>query len=361
MQWIEYRNAFVRTILWPCLEPETQTSYSYFNNAVARIHLLQLFTLLIFYQTKLKDVSPDILFVSGTVNLTYPNQMIHVKDSTTSTICMDAFNAIHSTPITKNYQNISNSIIDISNTVMVEYNDHSIDYRVNTPVIMMIFFLLSCVFQLFNEWYLHTYPNGPCFIQYIEYSISGSLTIIVMAVNVGIQDLLSIIWIFTLFLGMNLFGAIAEIMMHMIEIKESIKQTNILYFFDLYNIWLIPHICGWVLFLFAWIPVVVKYDKTQKCVSNNGSNGIPNYITVAVIFESIFYIAFGALQLYVLQVRTDIARKRDRNKQDWDNTTQYMRSFLNWWTVILSLVAKTFLAWVLMVPVLTADIHYKQS
>jgi hypothetical protein len=333
-------------------------TYMYFNNTVAWLHLLQFFTLLGLYVSKLKNVKPDLIFVSGELKLLQSNHMLHViGNNIDNSPCQEARDFMTKYPdkmVTMPpivIKGAANSVLlDFTNTQMVYYNQ---EYSISTPIMIMCFFILSWAFQILNGIYLRTYNTGPYFLQYVEYSISASLTIVIMAVNVGIQDLLTIIMIFALFFGMNIFGAVAEIMMHMAE--NAGGKNHEMYIFDLRTMWIIPHVSGWVLFFFAWTPIIIKFTKTSMCVDP----AVPSFITAAVAMESFFYFSFGILQLAILIMRTLILYRP--NAKDTAETTKEIKNYLNWGTVILSFFAKTFLAWILMGPVWAADTSNHQA
>ena len=347
------------------------TAFRKFNSAIAWLHIFQFFAVIAMNELKFKKIPPNRVFVSSTVNLTFPNHMLHVYDgSARPTPCSDALDLINSErfqshPHLNNadlvIRGVADSILfDMRNTTTVEFYINQ--YSLNIPYMVMLFFLLSGVFQMFNGWYIDAYPNGPRYIQYVEYSLSASLTIVIMALNTGIQDLITILSMFALFFGMNIFGVLAEFMMHAAENCSgnfqllSIGQTHLI---DFASMWLIPHLCGWVLFLFAWLPVVIKYTKMQACSENSQQKGVPSFIAAAVAMESLCYFLFGLLQLLVLTMRTNRLGKSDSNYLScWLPCVGELqfewKHVLDVGTTTLSLVAKTFLAWALLGPALVA-------
>jgi hypothetical protein len=154
-------------------------------------------------------------------------------------------------------------------------------------------------------------------MHYIEYSISSSLMIMVMAVNVGITELFAVTGMCAIFFGMNMMGACAEIMSHyagLIEKESRDPFTRII-------MWLL-HFAGWILFFFAMIPIWIQFHILAVTCSDGGS-------PVSLIQKLKFHdgvnaaaAAIGAEHLFAF----DCAH------------------------AVLSLVAKTFLAWLLMGP-----------
>lgn len=341
-------------LVYPLYNLSDFSSLRAFNNLVALMHFIQFIVVVSLNETKYKHIPPDQIFVSSTINLATPYSMIHVyTDPTPSTKCTGALDVINSDwyrsrPHLNNgeltIKGVGDSmILDLRGTTNVEWSAKSASLDVT--VMIMCFFLLSWGFQILNGWYIQAYPDGPRYLQYVEYSLSASLTIVVMALNTGIQDLYTILTIFALFFGMNVFGILSEFMIHLAEMWDEAIDFKVLRLPFRY-LWLIPHACGWVLFLFAWLPIIIKYFKVKACSKNSaGVEGVPYFVAIVVACESVFYFLFGILQLVVLLYRT----WRPADKKEWKNR-------LDVYTVLLSLLAKTLLAWMLLGPRLKAKI-----
>jgi len=282
--------------------------------------------------------------------------MLHVYDgSADPTTCSDALDVIRSdwyrhTPHMNNGDVVlrgagDDVLFDLRNTTVVEF--FTPGYSLNFPDMAICFFLMSWAFQLLNGWYVSSHPDGPRYIQYVEYSLSSSLTIVIMAMNTGIQDLYTIMTVFVLFFGMNVFGILAEFMMHLAEEWYRFVDFELGLFVRFTNMWLVPHLCGWALFLFAWLPIAIKYTKIKGCSENkHGDKGTPWFIDLAIVIESLCYFLFGMLQLVVLASRTyHIGDEEKKRAWKWR---------LDAYTVVLSFVAKTLLTWALLGPALSA-------
>jgi hypothetical protein len=350
-------------VLYPFFDPKdrTQPRFRTFNTIVAWIHFVQAFVIIVMNQIRFRHIPANRIFVSSFMNLTFPNHMLHVYDgSADPTKCTEALDVIQSdafqaSPHLDNGEAVirgagDSILLDVRNTILVEFSINTA--RLNVPEMIICFFLLSWGFQLFNGWYTARWPNGPRYIQYVEYSISGSLTIVVMALNTGILDLFTVLSIFILFFGMNIFGVLAEFMMAMAEKwygKLDLKLLSLgsTVLVDFTTMWLIPHLCGWALFLFAWLPIAVKYTKTQACAENSQGKGVPPFIAAAIVMESVCYFLFGVVQFIVLVGRT---RALDSEDKIVPCFTYTWKELLDVCTIVLSLVAKTFLAWALMGP-----------
>ena len=340
-------------------------SFQGISTVTAIIHFAQFVAVLALYYQKFINIPRDMVFVSGLVKLNFPNHMIHKTNGAFNngekTQCQDALDVINSpeymaSPHWNNGDVNIPGLIDTTNTTFVIFMDHSIDYSLNMSFLVFFFFLFSSLFQIFNVYYLSYNPHGPRYIQYFEYSVSAGLTLVILGLNVGIQDFLTIITLFGLFFGMNIFGAVAEFMVYVVEeiIKQEIKQEEFLRNNPMLPyMWLIPHICGWVLFFFAWIPITIKFYKIQGCAENSQGHGVPWFILVGNIVESLCYFGFGILQLWVLLGRT---YQFNKIKVDKIDKVDGWKEKLDYGTVFLSLFAKTFLAWVLLGPILSSNL-----
>jgi hypothetical protein len=317
------------------------------NYATAACHLVQCVAVICVYALRLRHVPSDMAFVSGYVSLLYPNHMVHVLGGNGSA-CSPANDVIRSAEFAAALQSgrqrvlQSRGALDLANTTVVEFYRTDLPYAVNTPAMMAAFFALSFAFQAYNGWYIgRNGLDAPRIVPYLEYAVSSPLMILTMAVSAGIVDLVTGVTLFVLFFGMNILGAVAELMMY---IAETAKEPPAYHCYC----WLLPHLSAWVLFLFALLPIVVQFYKVQRCCQNSQGDGAPWFVTAAICAESALFVLFGALQLYVLCGRSCAVRLRDRDLRRW------FVDALDTGTVALSLTAKTFLAWILLGPALTA-------
>jgi hypothetical protein len=312
------------------------------------MHFAQFLIVLGMNEATFKRIPRDVIFVSSTLNLTLPIQMVH-DPAAPPTQCTDALDAIRARPPSSLLDVVVKDaggavLFDLSQKSIVEF--HHPGQSINVPSMIMLFFLLSWAFQLYNGDYLASLSSGPHHVQYIEYSFSASLTLVIMALNTGILDLLTILSTFALFFGMNMFGAVAEYMMHLAEtFGDKADGCRIIGPVTLARAWIVPHLCGWVLFFFAWVPIIVKFYRIEFCSENKQGAGVPWFIELAVVVESTCYFLFGIVQLVVLLGRT--WNLGDSPAGEW------WKKCLDVCTISLSLIAKSFLAWALLGPAYT--------
>ena len=313
------------------------------NTIVARVHGLQCFVLMLAIVLKLQYITPNVPYVSGTQELKITNHaMIRIDRDYDK--CDDVRNsAMFKNPIKHLFPSglmDKEHLYDFTNTSGIEYTVTTV--HANTPVLICVFFALSCLFQYWNGWVLNSNPNSPRIIHYLEYSLSSSLMVVVLGVNLGVFELYQLMGLFGLFFGMNLFGACAELFCYIAE-QGGMGKVRVLGF-DESSLWLIPHLAGWVLFLIAYVPLFVKFCITAHCSVPE----LPWFLTFAVIVELFFFLLFGAVQFIGLSWRMAAVRGRGVAS---DKIIEAMDK----WNIGLSFFAKTSLAWLLIGPALSVN------
>ncbi len=185
-------------------------------------------------------------------------------------------------------------------------------FDLSLPMLIAIFFFLSAGFHLiiatvYNKRYNSDLKVGLNKLRWIEYSISASIMMVAISLLVGIYDAMSLVMIFALTAIMNLLGLVMEI--H----NQTTKKTN----------WL----SYWIGCLAGAVPwVVVAFYMWLG--ADNGSSA-PTF--VYWIFVSIFLFFSSFAVNMVLQYNKIGA---------WKDYIYGERAY-----IILSLVAKSLLAW----------------
>ncbi|MFZ2125667.1 MAG: heliorhodopsin HeR [Candidatus Saccharimonadales bacterium] len=185
-------------------------------------------------------------------------------------------------------------------------------FNLSLPLLIAIFFFMSSaahfiIATVYNKNYNADLKTGLNKLRWVEYSLSASIMMVAISLLVGIYDFSSLIMIFTLTAVMNLMGLVMEI--H----NQTTKNTNWLSFWIGSLSGLIPWI---VIAFYMWLG------------ADNGSSA-PSF--VYWIFVSIF-VFFNCFAInMVLQYKKVGA---------WKDYIYGERAY-----IILSLVAKTLLAW----------------
>ena len=179
--------------------------------------------------------------------------------------------------------------------------------------VVALFLLLSSIAHFtislpkVYEWYVKNLKKGINYARWYEYSISSSVMIIVIAMLVGVYDLSSLILIFFLNMMMILFGLMMEL--H----NQTTKKTD----------WT-SYIFGCIAGIIPWIVIALYLFG-----SGDGENRAPDF--VYWIFFSIF-LFFNSFAVNMVLQYGKIGK--------WKDYTFGEKVY-----IILSLVAKSLLAW----------------
>lgn len=185
-------------------------------------------------------------------------------------------------------------------------------FNISLPWLIVIFFLLSAlahltIVTLYRKRYLADLGRGINKARWVEYSLSASVMIVAISLLVGIYDLGTLIALFALTAVMNLCGLIMEI--H----NQTTAKTN----------WL-SYWVGAFAGIVPWIVIALYFWAGAA----NGSKP-PNF--VYWIFVSIF-LFFNCFALNMLLQYKKVGK--------WREYLYGERVY-----IILSLVAKSLLAW----------------
>lgn len=179
------------------------------------------------------------------------------------------------------------------------------------PVVAAFFFLSALahfliVLPKINDWYGKNLAKGANFARWIEYSISSSVMILVIAMLVGIYDIAALIAIMLLNATMILFGWMMEL--H----NQSTKKTD------------------WTAFIFGCIAGIGPWLAIGIYLWNPGSDTrAPNFVYWIYFSIFLFFNSF-ALNQYL----------QYKQVGKWRDYLYGERAY-----IVLSLVAKSLLAW----------------
>ncbi len=208
-------------------------------------------------------------------------------------------------PISGNYLSFDAASQNLMPTTKVLFD-------LSLPMLIAIFFFLSAaahfiIATVYNKTYNVDLLRGINKARWIEYSLSASIMMVAISTLVGIYDLMSLVMIFVLSAVMNLMGLVMEI--H----NQTTKKTNWLS----YWIGCLAGIVPWIVIAFyMWLG------------ADSGSKA-PDF--VYWIFVSIF-VFFNAFAVNMVLQYKKIGKWKD-----------YI--YGEWVYIILSLVAKSLLAW----------------
>jgi hypothetical protein len=313
------------------------------NKRVAYIHLTQALVVLILIFVHFDKLPKDIAYVSGSLELKQTTYVLAVvqpnstlQASLEQNTCEEVRGLNAAAVWHKEIPDIMpHKFYDFGGVSYVAYQKTGA--RLSPPWMMFAFFVLSFLFQIANGWLLNEDPDRPRLNSYFEYSVSSSLMIMVMGMNTGIFELYTLTSLFGLFFGMNMFGACAEWLCYVAEKAPYIPHIGP-------YTWVWPHVAGWILFMFAWIPCVRSFTTVSQCSDRHA----PWFVVAMVVLESLSFFAFGLVQAWTLfaRARLLIEGRHERNR------VLYIGDAC---AIGLSVIAKTLLAWLLLAPMLSTS------
>jgi len=185
-------------------------------------------------------------------------------------------------------------------------------FDVSLPLLIAAFFILSAIAHLviatvYRKKYEKDLSHGLNKARWIEYSLSASIMMVAISLLVGIYDLSSLVMIFALTAIMNLLGMVMEI--H----NQTTKKTN------------------WLSYWIGCLAGIVPWLVVAFYMWLGADNGSPAPDFVYWIFVSIF-VFFNCFAINMVLQYKKIG--------PWKDYLYGERSY-----IILSLVAKSLLAW----------------
>jgi len=185
-------------------------------------------------------------------------------------------------------------------------------FNLRIGYLVAVFFFLSalahlCVSVFFNDWYNRNLAKGINYARWIEYFFSSSIMIVIIAMLVGINDISALLPIFFLNGMMILFGWMMEL--H----NQSTEKTN------------------WTSFYFGCLAGIVPWLVVALYLFGSGdsTHHAPTFVYWIYFSIFLFFNCFAINQ--VLQYK---------KVGKWQDYLYGERAY-----IILSLVAKSLLAW----------------
>lgn len=188
---------------------------------------------------------------------------------------------------------------------------------INLPLIVSIFFLLSAGFHFairffYNKKYYQNLEQGINKARWVEYSISASTMMVGISLLSGIYDISSLIMIFSLTAIMNLMGLVMELW------NNDRAKLNLPLSWLSYIIGCISGAIPWVVFI-IYVVASGKY----------GEGDIPTFVYWIYVSIFLFFNCFAA-NMYLQYKKVG----------KWSKYLYGEKVY-----IVLSLVAKTALAW----------------
>lgn len=215
--------------------------------------------------------------------------------------------------LSKNYSlPINGSFLLFNTTTQSLAPDSKILFDLSLPALIAAFFFLSSVAHfiiatIYNKKYNQDLSRGINKARWIEYSISASVTMVAISLLVGIYDAMSLVMVFSLTAIMNLMGLVMEI--H----NQTTQKTN----------W-ISYYIGCFAGIVPWLVIAFYF-----WLAADGGSKAPDFVYWIFVSIFIFFSCFAGNMI--------LQYKKIGN---WKN---YI--YGEYIYIILSLVAKSLLAW----------------
>ena len=303
--------------------------YRRYNPYVLIAHAVNLIATLVCFFVKFRLIPAAYVFVSPVVGLRWTNYALLLPPWSNRTENRCDLEFPRQGLVYPDF--MPHVFYDFTDKSLVQYDKPEFKFQVVWA--MCSFFLLSILFQWVHYNYLLSNPYMPRVLHYIEYAFSASIMIMVLAVNTGIIELFAVTGMAAAFFGMNMLGAAAEGMCHFLGFIPGHSQggyTRLIWLF---------HLAGWALFFLAVVPVWVQLGHAIHC----SDGGTPGFLIAAVALESVCFLLFGFLQVAGLMAK--IRHCLPQSLPDTELLFKY-----DCLHALLSLVAKTLLAWLLLGP-----------
>ena len=303
-----------------------ETLYRTCNPYVLAVHGINLLSTFVSYFAKFRHIPENYVFVSPVVRLHWTNHALLLTENTENKCGLTPPLQPQAYP-----DFMPHYLYDFTNKYLLEYDRGGVEFQIVWA--MFAFFALSLSFQWAHYRYILADPTLPRVLHYVEYAFSSALMIMVLSVNVGIIELFAVTGFCACFFGMNLLGAAAEALSHYLGFIPN--QMQGLY---IRMIWLF-HLAGWALFFLALVPIWLQLNIGIRCTDG----GSPGFLIAAVTIESICFFLFGFLQVAALW------QKITSSVPNTPPKTELLFKY-DCYHALLSLLAKTLLAWLLMGP-----------
>lgn len=189
------------------------------------------------------------------------------------------------------------------------------DYRLGWAV--ALFMLLSAAFHaiaaspLANDWYMRELANERNRLRWVEYSLSSSVMIVIIAGLVGITDIAALLAMFAVNAAMILFG-------WLMETTTPARPAR-----------------SWTPFIFGCIAGVAPWVAITIYLVGAGSS-VPGFVYGIFVSMFVLFNCFALVQ---------VAQYRSRGR--WSDYLRGERTYM-----VLSLAAKSLLAWQVFANVL---------
>lgn len=140
-------------------------------------------------------------------------------------------------------------------------------------------------------------------LRFVEYSISGSLVLLIVGMISGILDIELLACIFVLSAACMIFGLVAEwslriyvVLKHSEQDMEGTTKHVIMRQLTM-SFWL-AHILAWICIMVPWYIIIQHYmGWFNQCGSPEGTSQPPDFVKAIVWLQVILFTSFGVVQV----------------------------------------------------------------
>lgn len=177
---------------------------------------------------------------------------------------------------------------------------------ISIPLMTTLFFGITSLFHLaisfdiglfqLNSFYLKQLYESHNYARWVEYSITASIMIVLIANPVGIQDIRSLLLVVALCVTTMLFGAICDLI-SAANINDRKSYTN-------WDQMTAVYLMGWVPYMSMWAIIFSQFaanaDNETVLTSSNGTITdrlkMPDVVYLIVIGQFVLFTSFGFVQ-----------------------------------------------------------------
>lgn len=167
--------------------------------------------------------------------------------------------------------------------------------EINLATLVVSFFVITGAFHglyagMGRSYDDLVYKNNNNYLRWIEYSISATIMINIIALQAGIRDRSTLELLTGGTIGLMLQGQIVEA-----SLAGGKKLTN-----NEKSCILTATISGWVIMIANFYVIVKQYMSLDKDIDNLGCEGvaIPDFVFWIIVTQLLFYSTFGFIQIY---------------------------------------------------------------
>jgi hypothetical protein len=217
----------------------------------------------------------------------------------------------------------------------------------DTRIMIIVFFGLSGLFQLWGSMdkrlYYQPLRDGCNHIShFVEYSISASLMVLAISVQLGVTDFYSLIGAVSNTWCCMMFGLLAELL-HQEEVyfDPAFRRTvPVDYLGVRIPYYLIAHFAGWVAMMAALTIAISNLINFEACIERQMTDTFWIVGQVAAYFEIILFASFGCVQSVGLFMKPGRPSRHDEDADSLNLDRVWWSSVIEFAFIFLSLTAK---------------------